>query len=158
MNALNVLILCTGNSARSILGESLINHHGAPRFKAYSAGSKPTGRVNPLALKTLQAHGISVKDARSKSWDEFALPSAPKMDVVITVCDSAAGETCPLWPGAPVKAHWGLPDPAAATGSEEQKLAEFERVYRMLEPRVRALVGLKSLDTATLQCIHRDAG
>lgn len=156
MSPINVLILCTGNSARSILGEALINHLGAPRFRAYSAGSKPAGKVNPLALKTLAAHGIAITDARSKSWDEFSLPTAPTMNLVITVCDSAAGETCPLWPGAPVKAHWGLPDPAAATGSEAQKLAEFERVYRMLEPRVRALTALKELDAAEIQRIHRD--
>jgi arsenate reductase len=152
---ISVLVLCTGNSARSILAEGLINHRGAPRFRAFSAGSRPTGRVNPLALKTLEAHGIAVKNARSKSWDEFAQASAPQMQLVITVCDSAAGETCPLWPGAPLKAHWGLPDPAAASGSEAQKSAEFEKVYRMLETRVKALVALKQLDVAAIQRIHQ---
>lgn len=154
MNPVNVLILCTGNSARSILGEALINHLGAPRFRAYSAGSKPAGQVNPLALKTLAAHGIGVSHARSKSWDEFAAKDAPNMDVVITVCDSAAGETCPLWPGTPMKAHWGLPDPAAATGNEADKLKVFEQVYRMLEARVRALTDLTHLTPQALQQIH----
>lgn len=140
---LNLLVLCTGNSARSILAEALINHLGAGRFRAYSAGSKPTGKVNPYALRTLAEHGVPVTEARSKSWDEFAQAGAPHMDIVITVCDSAAGETCPLWPGTPVKVHWGLPDPAAATGTDEQRLHAFAEVYRMLEQRVKRLVALR---------------
>ena len=139
----NVLVLCTGNSARSILAEALINHLGGGRFHANSAGSKPTGKVNPLALHVLRGQGIPVENARSKSWDEFAVPDAPKMDLVITVCDNAAGETCPLWPGAPVKVHWGLPDPAATVGSDEQRLCAFAEAYRMIETRVRKLAALR---------------
>ena len=139
------------------MAEALINHSGAPRFRAYSAGSKPSGEVNPLALKTLDLHRIPMPQARSKSWDEFARPGAPQMHLVITVCDSAAGEICPLWPDAPMKAHWGLPDPAAATGSGEQRLAEFEKVFQMLQARITALVGLKQVNLAELQRIHREA-
>lgn len=139
----NVLILCTGNSARSILGEALINHHGGGRFRAHSAGSKPTGRVNPLALRVLQEQGIPTAGLRSKSWDEFSAPGAPVMDIVITVCDNAAGETCPLWPGTPARAHWGLPDPAAATGSDAEKLEAFRATARLIEGRVQRLVAMK---------------
>lgn len=140
---LNVLILCTGNSARSIMAEALINHLGAGRFRAYSAGSKPAGKVHPLALRTLGKQNVPVADARSKSWDEFARPGAPHMDIVVTVCDNAAGETCPLWPGTPVKVHWGVPDPAAAAGSDEQRLQAFRKVYALLEKRVQKLVALR---------------
>lgn len=139
----NVLVLCTGNSARSILAEALINHLGNGRFRAWSAGSKPTGTVNPLALKVLSGNGIAVTDARSKSWDEFAGPQAPQMQLVVTVCDNAAGETCPLWPGAPARVHWGVPDPAAMSGSDEQKLAAFRETFTLIERRVRQLVALK---------------
>jgi len=140
---ISVLILCTGNSARSILAEALINHHGAGRFRAHSAGSKPAGRVNPLALRALAERGIPVEGLRSKSWDEFGAPGAPVMDMVITVCDNAAGETCPLWPGTPARAHWGLADPAAVTGSEAQKLAAFRDTLRQVEARVARLVEMK---------------
>jgi arsenate reductase len=140
---LNVLVLCTGNSARSIMAEALINHLGAGRFRAYSAGSKPAGKVHPLALRTLGDHHVPVAEARSKSWDEFARADAPRMDIVITVCDNAAGETCPLWPGSPVRVHWGLPDPAQAAGSESERLRAFAGVYRMIETRVRRLVALR---------------
>jgi len=139
----NVLVLCTGNSARSILGEALINHLGGGRFHAHSAGSKPAGKVNPLALRVLEERGVPVAGLRSKSWDEFAARGAPVMDLVITVCDNAAGETCPLWPGMPARAHWGLEDPAAATGSEAQRLAAFRDTLRQVEARVARLVALK---------------
>ncbi len=139
----NVLVLCTGNSARSIMAEALINHLGGGRFRAYSAGSKPAGKVNPLALRTLRENKIPVAETRSKSWDEFAKPGAPHMDIVITVCDSAAGETCPLWPGNPVKVHWGLPDPAQAAGSEAERLHAFAEACRMIEKRVQRLVALR---------------
>ncbi len=137
----NALILCTGNSARSILAEALINHLGAPRWRAFSAGSKPAGKVNPYALLTLESHNIIVTDGRSKSWDEFALLTALKMDLVITVCDNAANETCPIWPGAPLTAHWGLDDPAAAQGDVELRKA-FESAYRIIRHRVEAFVAL----------------
>ncbi len=122
----NVLFLCTGNSARSILGEALLNHRGRGRFQAHSAGSHPAGRVNPFALKQLESAGLPVEGLRSKSWDEFAKPGSPQMQFVFTVCDSAAAEICPVWPGQPVTAHWGIPDPASVVGSPEQ----IERVFR----------------------------
>lgn len=138
----NVLVLCTGNSARSVLGEALINHLGGGRWKAYSAGSHPTGKVNPLSLEVLREKGLPAEGYRSKSWDEFAAADAPQMDLVITVCDNAAGEVCPIWPGAPRKVHMGFPDPAAAEGSHEEKLAAFREVYAMIEAKVRRLVEL----------------
>ncbi len=140
---LHVLVLCTGNSARSILSEALINHLGQGRLRAYSAGSKPAGRVNPLALRVLAERGIAVAGLRSKSWDEFSAPGAPVMDMVITVCDNAAGETCPLWPGSPARAHWGLADPAAATGSEDERLRAFRDTLRHVEARAERLVAMK---------------
>lgn len=139
---INVLVLCTGNSARSVLGEALINHLGGGRWRAYSAGSNPTGRVNPLSLEVLAEKGLPAEGYRSKSWDEFALPDAPKMDLVITVCDNAAGEVCPVWPGHPAKVHMGFPDPAAAEGSHEERLAAFRDVYAMIEAKVRRLIEL----------------
>ncbi|CAK0751112.1 Arsenate reductase [uncultured Gammaproteobacteria bacterium] len=136
----NVLFLCTGNSARSVLAERLINDFGGGKWKAYSAGSHPTGTVNPLSLDILREKGHSVEGLRSKSWDEFALPDAPIMDLIITVCDNAAGEFCPIWPGHPSKLHVGFPDPAAAEGSREERLAVFRMVYGMIEAKVRKLI------------------
>jgi len=141
-SATNVLVLCTGNSARSVLGEALINHLGGGKWKAYSAGSHPTGKVNPLSLEVLKEKGHATGGYRSKSWDEFALPDAPRMDLVITVCDNAAGEVCPVWPGHPAKVHMGFPDPAAAEGSHDERLAEFRKVYAMIEAKVRRLIEL----------------
>jgi protein-tyrosine-phosphatase len=138
----NVLFLCTGNSARSILAEVLLNRLGNGRFKGYSAGSMPTGHVNPFALEFLRAQGLPIDGLRSKSWDEFAQPRAPAMDFVITVCDDAAGEVCPVWPGQPVTAHWGVPDPAAVEGSDEAKRAAFRKVFQTLRHRVGLLTSL----------------
>lgn len=153
----NVLILCTGNSARSILGEAVFNHFGGGKFVAYSAGSHPAGQPNPFALDLLKRQGIDTGFARSKSWDEFALPDAPKMDFVITVCDNAAAETCPFWPRRdghdPVSAHWGLPDPAAVTGSDAEKALAFADTYRALTRRVQAFAALPiaTLDALVLK-------
>jgi arsenate reductase len=149
----NVLFLCTGNSARSILAESLLNHWGRGRFRAYSAGSFPTGRVNPLALELLTHMKIPAQGARSKSWDEFAAPGAVEFDFIITVCDNAAGEVCPVWPGKPVTAHWGVEDPAAATGTEAEKMLAFRDAFRALEHRIRNFVNLPlaSLDRLRIQ-------
>ncbi|MCW1931876.1 arsenate reductase ArsC [Pararhodobacter zhoushanensis] len=138
----HVLILCTGNSARSIMAEGALNALGGGRFTAYSAGSKPTGAPNPFALAQLEAEGIDPGFARSKSWDEFAAEGAPALDLVITVCDSAAAEECPYWPGAPKRAHWGLPDPAAVTGSDADKAAAFADAYGVIARRMAALVAL----------------
>jgi arsenate reductase len=138
----NVLILCTGNSARSILGESLINRLGGGRYAGYSAGSTPTGKVNPFAIRLLAEKGYPVAGLRSKSWDEFAAPGAPHIDFVFTVCDNAAGEVCPIWPGHPAKAHWGIPDPAAAEGSDEARLQAFRTAYAQLEQRISAFMRL----------------
>ncbi len=137
----NVLVLCTGNSARSILGEALFNHLGKGRVRAYSAGSHPTGRVNPLALETLEKHGIALADARSKSWDEFAVPGGLTFDFIFTVCDNAANEPCPVWPGHPATAHWGIPDPAHVEPVEARRAA-FEAAYRQLKRRVEAFLAL----------------
>ena len=123
--AYNLLFLCTGNSARSIIAEAVLNKEGGGRFKAYSAGSMPKGEVNPHALSLVAARGFNASDFRSKSWDEFAKPGAPPLDFVITVCDNAAGEVCPIWPGQPMTAHWGIPDPAAAEGTEAEIAAAF---------------------------------
>jgi len=139
---INVLVLCTGNSARSVLAECLINRLGQGRWQAFSAGSHPTGQVNPLTIEVLREKGFDVSGLRSKSWDEFAAPGAPKMDLVVTVCDNAAGEVCPIWPGHPSKVHLGFPDPAAAEGSHQERLAVFNQVYDMIEARMRRLVEL----------------
>lgn len=149
----NVLILCTGNSARSILGEAVFNHEGGGKFVAYSAGSRPAGQPNPFAIDLLRREGIDTAFARSKSWDEFALPDAPKMDFVITVCDNAAAEECPYWPGAPVSAHWGLPDPAAVDGTDAEKALAFADTYRALTRRVQAFAALPiaTLDALSLK-------
>jgi arsenate reductase len=150
---LNVLFLCTGNSARSILAEALLNHVGHGRFRAFSAGSFPTGRVNPHAVRLLGRMGIPAEGARSKSWDEFAAPGAAEIDYVITVCDNAAGEICPVWPGHPVTAHWGVEDPAAEEGTEPEIADAFRRAFDVLEHRVKALTGLPaaSLDRPGMQ-------
>jgi arsenate reductase len=137
----NVLILCTGNSARSILGEVLFNHLGKGRFKAYSAGSKPAGRVNPGAEEWLQANGFSMAGLRSKSWDEFAAREAPQFDFIFTVCDNAAGEVCPIWPGHPMTAHWGIPDPAHIAGDEARRAA-FNQAARQLATRIELFLQL----------------
>lgn len=140
--AFDVLFLCTGNSARSILAEVILNQRGNGRFHGYSAGSLPTGRVNPFALEFLRAQGLPIDGLRSKSWDEFAQPGAAAMDFVITVCDNAAGEVCPVWPGHPVIAHWGVPDPAAVEGSDEAKRAAIRQVFQTLRHRVGLLTSL----------------
>jgi arsenate reductase len=140
--AFNVLFLCTGNSARSILGEAILNHLGRGRFRAYSAGSHPAGHVNPLALEELRRLGLPADGYRSKSWDEFAAPGAPAMDFVFTVCDNAAKEACPVWPGHPVTAHWGIEDPAAVTGSDEQRRQAFRNAGLVLWRRIELLLSL----------------
>lgn len=132
----NVLILCTGNSARSILSEGYINHVVGERWQAFSAGSKPTGKVHPVALETLSNHGIEIENARSKSWDEFGGDDAPKMDLVITVCDNAANETCPVWPGSPETLHWPFPDPAATPLGDPKCAKDFEDVFTQIRARV----------------------
>jgi len=148
----NVLFLCTGNSARSILAESVLNHRGGGRFRAWSAGSHPAGRVNPHAIALLRQLGLPIDDLRSKSWDEFAAPGAPPLDFVFTVCDNAAGELCPVWPGQPVTAHWGLPDPAAVEGSDDDKTKAFRDTYVALERRISLFTSLPiaGLDQLTL--------
>ena len=150
---LNVLFLCTANSARSILAEACLNSVGSDRFHAYSAGSHPSGHVNPYALELLQRKEIPTAGLRSKTWDEFAAPGAPPMDIIITVCDNAAGEVCPVWPGRPAGAHWGVADPAAAVGGDDVKRAAFERAYATLKQRIDTLASLDldSLDRAALE-------
>lgn len=152
----NVLVLCTGNSARSILGEALFNHLGQGRIRAYSAGSQPSGKVNPVALETLEKHGVPLPEARSKSWDEFAAPGAPEIDFIFTVCASAAGETCPIWPGHPTTAHWGIDDPAHVEPIDARREA-FEDAYRKLRQRIAAFVDLplNSLSTADVAAAAR---
>jgi len=149
----NILVLCTGNSARSIIGEALFNTLGAGRFKAFSAGSHPTGKVNPFAIEQVQALGYPLEGLRSKSWDEFAQPDSPQMDFIVTVCDKAAGEMCPLWPGQPVTAHWGFPDPAAVEGSDEEKRAAFAQTLRQIRNRVQLFLSLplETLDRMAIE-------
>ena len=149
----HVLFLCTGNSARSILAETILNHKGKGRFRAFSAGSHPSGRVHPAAIDLLQKLNHSVASLRSKSWEEFSGPKAPEIDFVFTVCGSAAAEVCPVWPGQPLSAHWGLPDPAAVEGTEDEIRLAFADTYRMLEHRISRLVNLplESLDRLGLQ-------
>ena len=161
---LNVLVLCTGNSARSILGEALFNHLGQGRVRAFSAGSQPSGKVNPVAPETLGKHGVPFPaEARSKSWDEFTVPGAPKIDYIFTVCASAAGETCPIWPGHPTTAHWGIADPAHVEPMEARREA-FEVAYQALEKRIKAFLALdlesmSTKDVATAaQLIHEAVG
>ena len=149
----NVLFLCTGNSARSVLAEAVMNHLGQGRFCAFSAGSFPTGQVHPLTLKLLELQGLPTEGLRSKSWDEFATPDAPPLDFVFTVCDKAANEVCPVWPGQPMSAHWGVEDPAAAEGDEAQKMLAFRKALRELENRIKIFTSLpiRSLDKIRLQ-------
>ena len=149
----NILFLCTGNSARSILAEGLMNHLAEGRFKAFSAGSQPMGRVNPLAIDTLQALGCETEGMSSKSWEVFAGADAPKMDFVITVCDSAAGEACPYWPGAPMTAHWGFPDPSHVEGDDEARRAAFAKTAQAITQRLRLFLSLpvEKLDKLALQ-------
>ncbi|ODN71850.1 arsenate reductase ArsC [Methylobrevis pamukkalensis] len=156
----NVLFLCTGNSARSILGEAILNADPSGRFRAFSAGSQPKGAVNPFALKLLESYDLSTEGLRSKPWDEFAAPGAPVMDFVFTVCDDAAGETCPVWPGQPMIAHWGIEDPAAVEGTDIEKLAAFTRAYRFLKNRISVFTALpiESLDRLALGRRLRDIG
>lgn len=155
-----VLVLCTGNSARSILGEALFNHLGEGRVRAFSAGSKPKGVPHPGALRLLARQGIDTGAFRSKSWDEFTAPGAPAIDLAITVCGNAAGEACPVFMGSPLKAHWGLPDPADVTGTEADIDAAFEETWRLLEMRVRAFLALDwtALDAAGLQAALAEIG
>ena len=152
----NVLVLCTGNSARSILGEALFNHLGGGRIRAFSAGSQPSGTVNPVALETLTGHGVPLPEARSKSWDEFAAPGAPAIDFIFTVCASAAGETCPIWPGHPTTAHWGIADPAHVEPLAARRAA-FEDAFRKLQQRIEAFVKLplETLSTAEIAAAAR---
>ena len=149
----NVLFLCTGNSARSIMAEAITKFRGKPRFTAYSAGSHPTGTVRPEALKQLEAAHVPVSDARSKSWEEFSGPDAPKLDFVFTVCDNAAKEVCPAWPGQPVTAHWGVPDPAAVKGSSEQISRAYRDAFVALERRINLFLSLPliSIDRLSLK-------
>jgi len=138
----NVLFLCTGNSARSIMSEVMMNAMGAPRFRAFSAGSFPTGKVNPFAIELLQKNRLPTEGLRSKSWDEFAGPGAPELDFVFTVCDSAAGEVCPLWPGQPISAHWGVEDPAAVDGDDEDRRKAFFQAFNRLQHRIQLFLSL----------------
>jgi arsenate reductase len=152
-NRYSVLFLCTGNSARSILGEAILNYKGRPNFVAYSAGSHPSGAVRPEALKQIELAHLSTVGLRSKSWDEFAKPDAPKMDFVFTVCDNAAKEVCPLWPGQPMTAHWGVPDPAAVTGTAEEIERAFRDAFTMLDRRISLFLclPLASLEKLAIQ-------
>jgi protein-tyrosine-phosphatase len=156
----NILFLCTGNSARSIIAEAIMNRVGKERFTAYSAGSHPRGDVNPHAIALLGRLDYRTNGFRSKSWDEFALPNSPKLDFVITVCDDAAGEVCPAWPGQPMTAHWGMPDPAAVEGTDVEIALAFAETYRMLNNRINAFANLKmsGLDRMSLQGKMRDIG
>ncbi len=156
----NVLFLCTGNSARSIIAESILNKDGAGRFRAYSAGRHPKGAVNPFALKVLESYDYPTERLRSKSWDEFAAPGAPVMDFVFTVCDTAAAETCPVWPGQPMTAHWGIEDPAAVEGTDIQKEAAFVLATRYLKNRISIFTSLpiRSLDRMALNAKLREIG
>lgn len=156
----NVLFLCTGNSARSVLAEGLLNVMGHGRFRAYSAGSMPTGRVNPFAIELLDAIGYDTRTLRSKSWDEFGAPDAPPMDFIITVCDNAAGEVCPIWPGHPTSAHWGFADPAVVAGSDADKREAFSQTLQQIRSRLSLFLSLplSTLDTMTLQQKVREIG
>jgi len=156
----NVLFLCTGNSARSIMAEAILNKVGAGKFQAFSAGSQSKGQINPEAARLLQSLGYDIARFRSKSWNEFARPGAPALDFVFTVCDNAAGETCPFWPGQPMTAHWGIPDPAAAEGSAAEVALAFKDAYRMLSQRIGVFAALpiRSLDRLSLQAKLKEIG
>lgn len=156
----NVLFLCTGNSARSVIGEAILNKIGAGKFRAYSAGSQPKGNVHPETIKLLEGLGYDTSGYRSKSWAEFAEPGAPKFDFVFTVCDSAAAESCPIWPGQPMTAHWGVPDPAEATGTPAEIAVAFKEAYRLLNQRISVFSALPigSLDSLTLKSRIKDIG
>lgn len=155
MEPYNVLFLCTANSARSILAEAILNQIGEGRFRAFSAGSYPRGSVNPAAIDVLRSLGHPVEDLHSKSWDEFAEPDAPKLDFVFTVCDNAAGEVCPIWPGQPMTAHWGIPDPAAVEGSDAEIHAAFFDAYRQLKNRISLFTALPIASIDRLSLRHR---
>jgi arsenate reductase len=156
----HVLFLCTGNSARSVLAESLLNHWGQGRFRGYSAGSFPKGQVHPMSIALLKELGLPTEGLRSKSWDEFAVPGAPPIDFVFTVCDNAAGEVCPIWPGHPMTAHWGVEDPAAIEGTEDERRAAFGKTLHELESRIKSFVSLpiSNLDKMTLRSRLTDIG
>lgn len=156
----NVLFLCTGNSARSILAESILRKDGSDRFRAFSAGSQPKGEINPVALRVLESMNYPTDGLRSKSWEEFAAPDSPVMDFVFTVCDSAAGESCPIWPGQPMTAHWGIEDPAAVEGTNIQKEAAFVSAFRFMKNRIGLFTALplSSIDTMALGTKLRDIG
>jgi arsenate reductase len=156
----NVLFLCTGNSARSVIAEAVLNKIGAGKFQAYSAGSQPKGAINPNTIRLLQGLGYDTSGFRSKSWHEFAKRGAPQFDFVFTVCDDAAGETCPVWPGQPMTAHWGIPDPAAAVGTDPEIALAFNDAYRMLSRRIEifAALPIRSLDTMTLEGRLKEIG
>lgn len=156
----NVLFLCTGNSARSIIAESILNKDGAPRFRGFSAGSHPKGEPHPLALDLLRRQGHDITTLRSKSWEDFVGPDAPQPDFVITVCDRAAAEPCPIWPGQPLTAHWGMPDPAEATGNEAERVLAFAETFRILSRRIELMLALPiaSLDQLALNRELRQIG
>ncbi len=156
----NVLFLCTGNSARSIIAEAVTNQIGKTRFQAFSAGSHPRGEVHPMALQVLREVGLPTQGLRSKPWDEFAQPGAPELDMVITVCDRAAGETCPVWPGRPITAHWGVEDPVEATGTPEQIHKAFYKALHLLQHRISLLMALKpeAMDRLVLESRVREIG
>jgi arsenate reductase len=156
----HVLFLCTGNSARSILAESLLNHLGYGRFRAFSAGSYPKGAAHPLALELLRQEGLPTRNLRSKSWDEYAAPGAPPIDFIFTVCDNAAGEACPVWPGKPTSAHWGIPDPAAVEESESERRQAFRSAFDSLDARIRRFVALpiETLDPKKLKDALQEIG
>ena len=156
----NVLFLCTGNSARSILAEAILNAEGKGRFKAFSAGSHPSGKVHPFAIELLQQRRYPIEVLRSKSWDELAAPDARELDFIFTVCDNAAGEVCPIWPGKPISAHWGVDDPAAVEGSDEDKRKAFVKAFAVLQRRISLFASLQldQLDRFSLQTKLRDIG
>lgn len=158
MQTYNVLFLCTGNSSRSIMADAILRYHGAPRFHAYSAGSHPAGHIHPNAIQQIQAAGLSLEGLRSKSWNEFAAPGAPTMDFIFTLCDSAAAETCPVWPGHPATAHWGVPDPGGASGGPEALERSFRDAYQTLERRILCFLNLdfaKFQDSALKEELQR---